>query len=328
MPAPWSFLWWYKIELPKQFPPRGIITTYEGISLFLTDKFIIGINDGALDYFGPAIKGLEVTPWIFYGLSNDGKSITLYLNGERVMEVSQGILVFALEQFYAEPGNKGPRPITESDLSPWIIRRSSTFKLKQETSEQFRILDVEEQKQQLSKRIVALEDLLKAYQSGKSYFLEDITANLRSLIFYKVKSGNYDPLLLRLAAFNNLPLPIYLFPLPMDDEPLVYDETHLKFASYGFASCEPVTPWTRKADFQEFLEAPTLAYEQKQISPLELLEQISTKQSTAHFDQTISITVEKIANGPTFFASTNTIEYFIISLAKIVINLGHFILQH
>jgi len=182
----WSIAVWYKINLdslPK--PGKDIIVSYEGIYVFLTiDKHIIGINDGNFKYLGPVVTGLEDSPWILYGLSNDGSHVVLYLNGEKVLEVSHGKLLFATEQFHAKK-SKSPPLITKEDLSNWVDKRESMFKIKQETSNQYRLQTPDEQVQQLVARIDALKDLLKGYHSGKSFYLADILALVKSQdLFY------------------------------------------------------------------------------------------------------------------------------------------------
>ncbi len=321
MKPPWSILFWYKLNLA--LPPtstRGIITSYQGVTLFLTlPDHIIGINDGVKEYLGPVVTGLESSPWVHYGLTNDGSNIMLCLNGERVLEVSQSKLLFKLERFHIDAA-VSHRPIIQSDLSVWVTKRDSMFKIQQQTSNQYRLLTPVEQSSQLASRMEALKELLKGYHSGKKFFLADILANLRSLIFYKEGSRTYDPLLLRVAAIRRAPLPVYGPPATDELQKLAAD-TRPRIALSDFISLEPAIPNVRQLDFQEFLESPSLIYDGQNVSPLALIEMVSTTQSTAHFDQRVCTIADALDDTP-IFSGRNTLESFITNLAQIVLALG------
>jgi len=326
MKPPWTIVYWYKINLdPLPTTDKGILIFYEGIYVFLTiDKHIIGINDGNSEYLGPVVTGLEYSPWIMVGLTNDESHIFLYLNGEKVLEVSHGKIVFTIEQFHATKG-KDPPPITKEDLSNWVDKRESMFKIKQETSNQYRLLTPDEQVQQLVARIDALKDLLKGYHAGKRFYLADILSNLRSLIFYKDKRPTYDPLLLRVAAIKHSPLPVYTTP-ERDEQQQFTEIPQPTIDLFAFVSFEPGIPNIKNIDFQEFLENPSLFWEEQTVSPLALLEMISTTQSTAHFDQRVCKIADALDDTPVI-TGHNTLEFYIISLAEIVVNLGDFVIH-
>jgi len=310
---------------PRPMTDKGIIISYEGINVFLTvDKHIIGINDGNSEYLGPAVIGLENSPWIFYGLTNDGSSIVLYLNGEKAMEISHGKLIFTTEQFHPEL-SKTQHVLTKGDLSSWVDKREDMFKIKQDTSKQYRLLTPNEQAQQLVDRINALKDLLKGYYSGKKYYLADILANLRSLILYKDKS-QYDPLLLRVATIKHLPLPVYVLPERKQEEKQLIETTQPTIAVSDLVSSDPIIPNTKNIDFQEFLENPSLFYDGQTVSPLALIEIISTTQSTAHFDQRVCKIADALNDTPVI-SGRNTLETFIINLSEVIVKLGDFVIE-
>lgn len=323
----WSILFWFQLKLETKIPTnKGIITSYKGITVFLTvDDHVIGINDGEADYLGPRITGLESAPWIHYGLTKDVSRITLYLNGMKAMEIAEREIVYKTEEFHAKAGDSSHIRMIDQDISDWSDKRESMFKIKQETTGAYRLLSPVEQEDQLRKRVQALEELLQAFRAGKTHFFEDILANLRSLLFYKSKSPNYDPLLLRIAAFKHMSLPVYVIPVDdaltkhiTDSEPAIVDLSSVSF--------EPVIPCVRKVDFQEFLEKPTLLYEGQQISPLAIIEKIATTQSTAHFDQRIPLVIEGLKDTPILFGA-NLLDHYILTLAELVAKLGHYVLD-
>lgn len=305
---------------------KGIIAFYEGITVFLTvDDHVIGINDGEADYLGPRITGLESAPWIHYGLAKNVSRITLYLNGMKAMEIAEREVVYKAEEFYAKVGDSSRIQMIDQDISVWSDRRESMFKVKQKTSGAYNLLSPVEQEDQLRKRVQALEELLQAFRAGKTHFFEDILANLRSLLFYKSKSPNYDPLLLRIAAFKHMSLPVYVIPVDdtltkhiTDKEPAIADLSSVSF--------EPVVPCVKKVDFQEFLEKPSLLYEGQQISPLSLIEQITTTQSTAHFDQRIPLVIKGLKDTPVLLGA-NILDHYICTLAELVVKLGQYVLS-
>jgi len=323
----WSICFWFQLNLEPKIPTnKGIITSYKGITVFLTvDDHVIGINDGEADYLGPRITGLESAPWIFFGLTKDVSRTTLYLNGMKAMEIAEREIVYKTEEFHAEVGDRSRIQVIEQDLSDWVDKRESMFKVKQETSEAYHLLSPLEQEDQLRERVQALVELLQGFRAGKTYFFEDILANLRSLVFYKNRSPNYDPLLLRVVAFKHMPLPVYVIPADdaltehiTDSEPAIAD-----FSSVSF---EPVIPCVKMVDFQEFLEKPTLLYEGQQFSPLAIIEKIATKQSAAHFDQTVPKVVEGLKDTPVLLGE-NILDHYILTLAELVAKLGHYVLS-
>lgn len=325
MKPPWSTAFWFRIDNSK--PPRGngIIASYQGIDIFLTpDNHAIGLGIGNSKYLGPALA--DISRWMHYVLTNDGTTVILYLNGQKMIEVCSGKVVFTASGFLTEPSKTTPPiPSTTADLSNWVEKRESMFKIKCATSAQYRLLTAEEQIQGLASRMDALKDLLQGYNSGKKYYLADILANMRSLVVYKQKSQTYDPLLLRVAALKRSELPVYVIPrLPEIQQSVEPMQQYI--AVENFASVEPRVPHTEKVDFQDFLETDSLSYEGQNISPLALIEMVSTTQSTAHFDQRVCRITDALNDTPSI-GGHNTLEMFVIGLANLVLELGHVVLS-
>jgi len=244
-----------------------------------------------------------------------------------MLQIDRGQVVYALEEFAIPPNDPSRiRPILQ-DLSAWVEKRESMFKMKVATTPDYIILDTDKQTEQLKRRVQALEDLLQGFREGKSYFFDDILANLRALIFYKQGSKSYDPLLLRIAAFKHLTLPVYVIPdIEGLTKPLTNGTETPRFADFSLAMPYPELPCVKMVDLQDFLEKPTMFYEGQFLSPLELIEKAATKQSTAHFDQTASQVVEGIKDTPTVFGY-NSFEYYCLSLAEVVVKLGRYVLD-
>ena len=329
MKLPWSIYFWYQLNLdPKPATKKGIIASYEGINIFLTvDDHVIGINDGEIDYLGPKIIGLENAPWIFYGLTKDVSTTTLYLNATKVIEISEGKTIYNIKDFHVEVGDRSHIQVIEQDLSDWVDKRKSMFTLQQETSKEHRLLSTEEQEEQLSNSILALGEMLQDYNAGKAYLFEPILSSLRALVYYKIGNKKYDPLLLRIAAFKNMSLPVYVSPREkgITDLTGILDDSP-EIASMSRATFEPRIPNIIMTDFQDYLEQFILASKDEFVSPLVLIERAANTQSMTHYDQRTPLVLEVLKDTP-LFSGQNLLKQHILSLAELVVKLGHHVLS-
>ena len=169
--------------------------------------------------------------------------------------------------------------------------------------------------------------MLQTFNAGKTYFFESILSTLRALICYKTGSNTLKPLLLRVAAFKEIALPVYV--IPRDNEIGGHADSldnAAVFVSLGLATFEPRIPNIKMIDFQEFLEKPALLHYGEFISPLDLIERAASTQSTVHFDQRSPIVLEALKDTPVFHGQ-NILKHHILSLAELVIKLGHYVLS-
>ncbi len=325
MQPPWTFMFWAKLNLgslPEQ--ERWPIIEHEGITIFLTkaeSRFGVSVNENV--YLGPKALGLEASPWVFYGLTHDGHDTVLVLNGQAVLNVRDTEITYRMDELKLEAGSQKQEVIIE-DLQYWVNKRKEMFKTKKETSPNMRLLSLGKQEQQLRDRICAVDDLVTSYKAGRSYFFEDIVANLRSLLYYR-KGSQFDPLLLRIAAFRDRALPIYTIGTEEDENviPKIIEEFKpalwLMGSVVGF---EPILPKCRMVDFQSFLEKDAFYCEGQRISVLGLIERVGNKQSTAHFDQTICVAAEKLQNDMPTFLGRRSLESIIVQVAEITVRIG------
>ncbi|MEW6714726.1 MAG: hypothetical protein AB1306_06510, partial [Nitrospirota bacterium] len=139
---------------------------------------------------------------------------------------------------------------------------------------------------------------------------------------------SYDPLLLRVAAFKKTPLPVYVIPKQDEtmDQITAIVEKSPTVLNTGSASFEARIPWVKMVDFQEFLETPGLYYQEKPVSPLNLIEMVATTQSAAHFDQRVPCVIEGLKDTPIVFEH-NTLKHYVVKLAELTVKLGHLILN-
>jgi hypothetical protein len=322
----WSSHFWFRLQDRRDDSDRmGIIYSYERVSVFLTTKnHTIGILDGDSRFDGPHLSGLENRPWVCFDLTRDQTRLTLYLNATAILCVDSTRIIHNMKDFELPASDPTRvRPIVQ-DLSEWVKKRESAFKMKVMTTDDLVILDAQKQEEQLRRRIQALEDLIQSFREGREYFYDDIIANLRSLVYYKPGNKNYDPLLLRIAAFKRLPLPVYVMPDHEDLAPSLVDST--RFAGLNMVMPQAEIPCVKMVDFQNFLEEPAMFYEGALLSTLDLIEKVANKQSTAHFDQTIPHQIEGIQNTPRVFGY-NSLEHYFLSLAEVVAAVGRHVLD-
>ena len=328
----WIFTPWIKLQIIKTTKDEiRYIFSFNEIGVFLkTNSHIIGVSISNNYYFGPKILGIEFEPWINLSIARDYAKnfVALFINATKLLEIKNDEIIYKLNEFKVEKPLTQKTQIIKTDIQKWIEIRKQQFKLKRETIDKYYLLSQKEQENQLKNRIISLSDLLKNYYSGKTYYLDDIVANLRSLLFYKKNSKNYDPLLLRIASYKEISLPVYIMP-DIDNiaKVLIHEAIHKPlFLGLNIAQLEPEIPCIMLVDFQEYLELPSLYYEGEEISPLSLIEKLATTRSTAHFDQRIPKDIRHIENSPIILGQ-NSLEYYMLSFAKLTIELGKIVLK-
>ncbi len=321
----WSYSQWLRLQIPLESrESMGIINEYEGIKVVLTHPgHCAGLIYGNSLFLGPLLIGLEENPWMLLSVSRKEENIKLHINAELAIEIDNGRVLFKLDTFKVERGSSPKEAIESQDLSKWVEKRKGMFKRKAQPSKDRVSLTLEEQQNQLVGRLRALEELVQEFDKGKRCFFGDIVATLRSLLFYRSKGRNFDPLLLRIAAFKEATLPVYIPPKNEDliGQTITNAKELPEFFGLACATIQPEIPCILLTDFQEYLESPSLFYKGEPISPLSLIGRVADTQSTAHFDQSVPEDVEGIKSTPITFGK-NHLEYYIMKLAELTLSLG------
>ncbi len=294
---------------------------FKDIVLYINkdNYFVLKIKDQ--EFIGPLLLNLENRHWVHYALSCSPSDINLYLNAKHILQVTDDKLIFSKDNLELDPSLVEPsRKFFSRDLSPWVNKRQSMFKIKKETSEDYALIPVEQQMEQLNKNIMALEELITAVTKGKTHFIDHIIANLRSLLFYKKGSKSYDPLLLRIATYKKIGLPVFVLQkFNKIDSSALFTVTHL-------ASFHPNDANTTMIDFQEYLESTIIYSEKSFLTPLTFIENSATTKSIAHFDQRIPRTIHNFEELP-IINNTEMFQYVTIHLASLTVQIGKYILQ-
>jgi hypothetical protein len=321
----WGYSQWLRLEIPSESRESiGIISEYAGIKVALSNpSHYLGIIYKSSFLSGPQLMGLEFSPWMFLSITRKQENIRVHINAELALEIDDGQVLFKLDTFKVERGSGNKEPIETQDLSKWVEKRKGMFKRKAQPSKDRVSLTLEEQQNQLVGRLRALEELVQEFDKGKRFFFGDIVATLRSLLFYRSKGRNFDPLLLRIAAFKEATLPVYIPPKNEDliGQTIINAKELPEFFGLTCATIQPEIPCILLTDFQEYLESPSLFYKGEPISPLSLIGRVADTQSTAHFDQTVPEDVEGIRSTPITFGK-NHLEYYIMRLAELTLSLG------
>jgi len=272
---------------------------------------------------GPLLIGLEENPWMLLSVSRKEENIKLHINNKLAIEIDNGRVLFKLDTFKVERGSSPKEAIESQDLSKWVEKRRGMFRRKEQLTTDRLPLTLEEQQNQLMERLRALEELVREFEKGKKFFFGDIAASLRSLLCYTSKGENFDPLLLRIAAFKEATLPVYIPPKNEDliDQTIANAKDIPEFFGLACAAVKPEIPCILLVDFQEYLEGPSLFYKGEPISPLSLIRKVADTQSAAHFDQSVPKDVEGIKSTPLTFGK-NHLEYYFIRLADVTLALG------
>ena len=168
----------------------------------------------------------------------------------------------------------------------------------------------------------SIKDLIDLINKGKKQHIVHLLSSLRSLIYYRDRSSNYDPLLLRLAAYNEVGLPVYtheLFPDVSLDESSFSISPHAKSLPSSFN--------TKMIDFQNYLESPFINIDGKLLSLLDFIGNAATTKSAAHFDQRIPRVIGAFDNIPVLHNIT-IFDRTIINLALLVIDMAQIVLKN
>lgn len=155
-------------------------------------------------------------------------------------------------------------PEAEVHCQEWMQWRveewdSNQLTRSEDTEDPRRFKSPSEQKGDLLRAVSILMDDLQLVAEGDLYRLDVVLPTLRSLLCWQ---GSHDPLLFRVASWEDLPLPVF----SIDRAGFVQDMTEILTEQtpsdtnfnlgLGSASIERVTPGQEIMDFQEWLDQP------------------------------------------------------------------------
>lgn len=152
-----------------------------------------------------------------------------------------------------------------------------------------------------------LEAIFKSWISGKSYLIMSILSILRSLLCHKIveikpNRTTYNPLLLRVASYKALALPVYARRVNEDipDNILELSKDTLSHVTRNIASLTKTSNNQILMDFQEWLNGEVIiSYEDKKpllYSVNQILMDSSNTLGASHFDTNVPLKLDFLKN--------------------------------
>ena len=220
-------------------------------------------------------------------------------------------------------------PNIKDKCSKWIEWRKENFPNPQSEIEKDEILkDKEEQVEELRDQIMALIDLYySVFISNKRYLLSCIYSLLRALLFWPKTSNKrkiYKPLLIRIAGFENLPLPVYAIPSKLGIEKSDELVPHVMFENQ-IASIDFKDDRFDIMDIQEWLEQPIIVDTEKDVYKVKDLLFDSANSWGAHSDESVPFFLNRVKRIEVL--SDEFLLNIIKNVTEVTIESGKFVLN-
>lgn len=212
----------------------------------------------------------------------------------------------------------------ESACRKWVNWRNKNLKIKDTTgtNDPRRMKSITEQKDDLEKAISILEDDLKAVADGKTRRLDVVLSTLRALLCW---DGN-DPLLLRLATTQNLPLPVFA------EEPTsLTEETGIQVPPTripaGSATLNRYTTDQILMDIQEWLNQPgyTESMSDWAKKNRKIIYDHASTSSPSHYHQHTKEDIDRIKQAQS--GQVDNLTRFVFRTGILTVNLGRYVLR-
>jgi hypothetical protein len=228
----------------------------------------------------------------------------------------------------------GPLSIDHPDgaaaCHEWIENRKAKFSSTGQVRRNRRSKELQEQAHDLRDALAALSYVLEGVKGGKLYLRGHLAAELRALVYWQndtQRENSYNPLLLRLASKEDLPLPMYAMREPGIDAPAVLHEADLHFTG-SFPEVIQTAPGQELMDLQEWLLTPVVIDRSsgtaRTISQKELISECANTLGSSHYDEDTSEFVDLLKH-----SSAGAMDVFtggLMKAAGIVVFMGQWVL--
>jgi len=170
-----------------------------------------------------------------------------------------------------------------------------------------------------------LRSLLPAVQTGQTHLAYKLAASLRALLFWKLRGlsldQNYNPLLLRVASWRHLALPVFAHSGDGPKTPAVVTQAAYRVMQNCPEMGRKVTTQTLM-DVQQWLEIPVLDCE---LNAKDVIAQTANTLGGAHFDPGVPEQLDHFRQFHAFEKSA--LATYLVEVARTVINLADYVLQ-
>jgi hypothetical protein len=186
-----------------------------------------------------------------------------------------------------------------------------------------------EQKGDLMRATSILMDDLQLVAEGELYRLDVVLATLRSLLCWK---GNHDPLLLRVASWEDLPLPVF----SIDQSGLAQEMTEKLeeiapdssfYFGMGGVSVRKRTPGHEIVDLQEWLDQPVIkgTDARNSVKNRDLIREHASTSSLSHYHEYIYQEAD-LSRNLSLFDKDQLTDYF-FETGKATAELGRYVIE-
>jgi hypothetical protein len=213
----------------------------------------------------------------------------------------------------------------------WIEWRASKFNSNKVKAENERILvTIDKQFNQLEVSINNLKKFIIEYNEEPVYLIYNALPILRALLYWREGRKTYNPLLLRLAAFANTPLPVYVI---KDRIKEINEDELFKDISRADTMNFPTTVNKFESeeliDFQEWLDMEAIVdkvdYNTKVFKWKEIIALSANTSSFSHFDDSIPFIVDRLSNS--IMWDRSQLFNYVVNISKVTIDLSNYVLS-
>lgn len=218
-------------------------------------------------------------------------------------------------------------PDARATCQPWMDRRTAQFGTPKATAREGHILKEDrDQFEELRTVVLRLQRLVEQVKAGELFLVGALASDLRALVYWPdIPRRTYNPLLLRLAARLDLPLPIYgerFQPITVPMQPDVqHNDSPIRLM--------PITAEEELMDLQEWLadivQVENLPGETRTLSKRDLILSCATTLGAAHYDEDFPAALQQLRQ--LYKGEIDGVNEFIRNAAEAVAAMGTYVLQ-
>jgi hypothetical protein len=331
----------FVIGVAGEWPPNAV-RKFAGT--YLTEKEEVGVHlrghpDGHLELVleqnGDTVSRFESCPISL----KQGENILLiaeWREGEAWLSIADSRLP-SLDEGFEEPYRdfdtleEGDRissldhPEAVQKCKKWITRRSDGEFWKDISKDNIkytqRVKKTNEQRGDLERSVEILSEDLSKVRSGKKERIDVLLPALRALLCWEYN----DPLLLRMANLENLPLPIFTS-VPIDFSEDALPDPAREYRGLRI-SLRRETPNQLLIDLQEWLDQPMLKDRESgtPIKNRKVIQEFASTSSLAHYHQYTRRQV-KVSRGA-YQSDTDILSAYVTQISGVVVGLGRYVLS-
>lgn len=271
-------------------------------------------------YLGDA-SGLFTLVW-----DSAPDSVKLGVNGIALSQDAQEVII------PSRHADTSVLSITSPDVhaacNSWIEKRKAKFSKPVSPFPGQRMKTINEEADDLRDCLNAMTDLLNWVNAGNLYHLPGLTGKLRALTYWKKdisRDSSYDPLLFRMAAKADLPLPVYLPPIVPIPPIVASADEHLIPRVPRLTRSFPAE---EVGDFQDWLTRAVIKIAKLGPGPVpvkEFLARVSVTIGDSHFDPQVNLYVEVMRQMQ--LHKGNQLTTFMCQMVETSTSLGRWVLS-